>query len=112
MCYKTRADRMQLQKLKTFLNKYRMWICLEDCINAAECEYCKLIYQINYSYTCNKSASVKTFRSSILGPTFLMLEDIYSEHKKRRKWKNYENCFKKYFFKKPEKTIYKVTFLN
>ena len=82
MCYKTRTDRVQLQKLRTFLNKNRMWICRENCINAPECEYCQLIYQISYSYICNKSATVKTFRSSILGPTFLLLEDIYSEHKK------------------------------
>ena len=110
MCYKTRADRVQLQKLKKFLNKYRMWICLEDCITALECEYCKLIYQINYSYTCNKSASVKTFRSSILGLTFLMIEDIYSEHRKRRKWMNFGNSFKNISLKTRKNYLYGLVF--
>ena len=89
-----------------------MWICLENCINAPEREYCQLIYQINYSYESNKLTTVKTFRSSILGPTILLLEGIYTEHKKRRKWKNYDNSFKKSIFKKQEKTIYRVSFLN
>ena len=82
MCYKRSKPRVQLKKLRRFLNKNRMRICLESCINAPECQYCQLIYQINYSYICNKLATVKKFRSSILGPTFLMLEDIYTEHKK------------------------------
>ena len=84
MCYKRSKPRLQLKKLRRFLNKNRMWICLETCINAPECQYCQLIYQINYSYKCNKFATVKTFRSSILGPTFLMLEDIYTEHTKKK----------------------------
>ena len=112
MCYKRSGSRVQLQNLRRFLNKNRMWICLENCIIAPQCQYCQLIYQINYSYKCNKLATVKTFRSSILGPAFLMLEDIYAEHKERRKWKNYDKSFKKSIFKKQEKSIYKVSFLN
>ena len=85
MCFKRIEGREQLRKLKHFLNKNRMWICLDDFINAPECSYCSLIYQINYSYKCNKHSSVETFRNSILSPTFVMLEDIYREHKKKEK---------------------------
>ena len=108
MCFKRIEGREQLRKLKHFLNKNRMWICLDDCINVPECSYCSLIYQINYSYKCNKHSSVETFRNSILSPTFVMLEDIYREHKKRRKrWQNYNNCF----IKKRQKNICTISFL-
>ena len=108
MCFKRIEGREQLRKLKHFLNKNRMWICLDDCINAPECSYCSLIYQINYLYKCNKHSSVETFRNSILSPTFVMPEDMYREHKKRRKrCQNYNNCF----IKKRQKYIYTISFL-
>ena len=82
---KTDPRRTQLKNLKNFVNKNRTWICLENCLKSPECDYCHLIYQINHSYNCNnKEATVKTFRSSILGPTFILLEDIYKEHKNRK----------------------------
>ena len=108
MCFKRIEGREQLRKLKHFLNKNRMWICLDDFINAPECSYCSPIYQISYSYKCNKHSSVETFRNSILSPTFVMLEDIYREHKKKRKrLQNYKNCF----IKKRQKNIYTISFL-
>ena len=114
MCCKTDPNRAELKNLKNFVNKNRAWICLENCVKAPECDYCHLIYQINYSYKCNKKATVKTFRSSILGPTFILLQDIYAEHKNRKKWISYENSFKRNFncFAKKQKTIYRVSFLN
>ena len=107
MCFKTNESRKQLHKIKQFLNKNRMWICLDNCINAPECSYCNLIYQINYSYKSNKHAIVETFKNSVLSPTFSMLEDIYHEHKTRTKWQNYNKCF----IKKRQKNIYTVSFL-
>ena len=105
---------VKLKNLKNFVNKNRTWISLENCLKAPECDYCHLIYQINYSYNSNKEATVKTFRSSILGPTFILLEDIYKEHKNRKKWISYENSFKRKFnfFAEKQKTIYRVSFLN
>ena len=107
MCFKTNESRKQLRKIKQFLNKNRIWICLEDCINAPECSYCNLIYQINYSYKSNKHAIVETFRNSILSPNFSMLEDIYRKYKMRTKCQNYNKCF----IKKRQKNIYTVSFL-
>ena len=107
MCFKRNEAREQLRKLKYFLNKNRMWICLDSCINEPECSYCILIYQINYSYKSNKHATGETFRNSVLSPTFSMLKDIYREHKTRTKWQNYNNCF----IKKRQKNIYTVSFL-
>ena len=111
---KTDPSRNKLKNLKHFVNKYRTWICLENCLKAPECDYCHLIYQINYSYNCTKEATVKNFRISILGPTFISLEDIYKEHKNRKKWISYQNSFKcKFnFFAKKQNTIYRVSFLN
>ena len=110
----TDPSRTELKNLKNFVNKNRTWICLENCLKAPECDYCLLIYQINYSNNCNKEATVKNFRSSILGPTFILLQDIYKEHKNRKKWINYENSFKRKFnfFAKKRKTIYRVSFLS
>ena len=107
MCFKNNESREQLRRIKNFLNKNRMWICLDDCINAPECSYCNLIYQINYSYKSNKHATVETFENSVLSTTFSTLEDIYREHKTRTRWQNYNKCF----IKKRQKIIYRVSFL-
>ena len=67
--------------MKNFLNTNRIWLCLDNCILAPECQYCKLIYQINYSYKRNKTADLTTFRNSVFGRTFSFLEEIYNQHK-------------------------------
>ena len=108
----TNPSRQELKKLRKFVNKNRGWLCLEQCQKVPECGYCHLIYQVNYSYSCNKKATVETFRGSVLGPTFIMLEEIYSDYKIRKKWISYETSFKHKFREKRQKTIYRISFLN
>ena len=109
-CKKRHEERQQLKKLKEFLNKNRIWLCLESCVLAPECQYCKLIYQINYSYKHNKSADLITFRNSVFGRTFSFLEEIYNEHKDSDKWLNYDKSFKKSLFKK--RNIFRLHLYN
>ena len=105
MFFKITDSRKRLKKLIRFLNKNRIWICSDNCVNGPECVFCSLIYQINYLYKTNKDAYVITFRNSIFGPSFSLLEDIYDKHKRKKKWLNYANCFKK-----RQKSIYTVSF--
>ena len=111
MC-KTDPSRLELKKLKNLVNKNRGWLCLEQCHKVPECDYCHLIYQINYSYSCKKKATVETFKNSVLGGTFILLEEIYADYKNRKKWISYETSFKRKFFEKKRKTIYRISFLN
>ena len=111
MC-KTDPSRLELKKLKNLVNKNRGWLCLEQCHKVPECHYCHLIYQINYSYSYNKKATVETFRNSVLGGTFILLEEIYADYKNRKKWISYKTSFKRKFFEKKQKTIYRISFLN
>ena len=95
MRFKISESRKQLKKLTHFLNKNRIWICSDNCTDGPECAFCSLIYEINYLYKTNKEATVTTFRNSIFGRSFSLLEDIYDKHKGKKKWQNYYNCFKK-----------------
>ena len=87
-----------------------MWICLENCIVAPECQYCQLIYQINYSYKCNKHADVITFRNSVLGPIFFLLEDIYAEQRKEGNEKTTINHLKNLYLKNKKKVFIRFRF--
>ena len=95
MCFKISKSRKQLKKLALFLNKNRIWICSDNCVDGLGFSFCSLIYQINYSFKTNEEATVTTFRNSIFGRSFLLLEDIYDKHKGKKNWQNYYNYFKK-----------------
>ena len=45
MCFKISNWRKQLKKLTHFLNKNRIWICSDNCVDGPECAFCSLIYQ-------------------------------------------------------------------
>ena len=47
-----------------------------------------MIFQINYSYSCNKKADMNTFRKSVLKENFDRLVEIYED------FKNRQNCVK------------------
>ena len=81
MCRTTNISRRELKKFRKFLNKHRGWLCLEECNTAPECDYCHIIYQINYSYSCNKRCSMDTFKKSILRENVIMLHEIYEDYK-------------------------------
>ena len=98
MCKRKNADRTTLKKTTKFLNDNRIWLCFENCIVAPECQYCKLIYQINYSCKNNPTACMTTFRNSVFGRTFSFLEEVYKQHLDSGKWLNYNRSFKKTFF--------------
>ena len=89
MCARTTKCRKELKKLRKFLNQNRGWLCLENCKTGPECEYCTLIFQINYTYSCNKKADMNTFRKSILRENFERLVEIWEDFKNRQKWVNY-----------------------
>ena len=85
------TSRKELKKFRRFIIKNRGWLCLEVCKVGPECEFCVLIFQINYSYSCNKKADIITFRNSVMVQTFDRLYDIYQDYKVREKWTSYEN---------------------
>ena len=104
----TNPSLQELQELRNFVNKNRGWLCIEQCQKAPEYDYCHLIYQINYSYSCNKKATVETFRGSVLGPTFIILKEIYADYKNRKKWISYETSFKRKFWEKKQNFIFEL----
>ena len=110
MCKRKNAGRTKLKKLTKFLNNNRIWLCLENCIVASECQYCKLIYQINYSYKNNPTATIATFRNSVFGRTFSFLEEVYDKHLDSGKWLNYNRSFKKTLFSR-KRSIFTVSFI-
>ena len=77
-----------------FLNYNRIWICLENCIVAPECCYCRLLYQLNYSIKKNRSADVQTFQNSVFFNTFAYLEELYEKHTEAKRWANYNKSFR------------------
>ena len=81
MRIKRNKSREELQFFRKFLNKNRGWLCLGNCKVGPECEYCTLIFQINYSYSCNKKANMNTFRKSVLKENFDRLVEIYEDYK-------------------------------
>ena len=110
MCKRKNAGRTTLKKMTKFLNDNRIWLCLENCIVAPECQYSKLIYQINYSCKNNPTACMTTFRNSAFGRTFSFLEEVYKQHLDSGKWLNYDRSFKKTFFGR-KKSIFTVSFI-
>ena len=111
MCKRKNTDRQTLKKMTKFLNDNRNWLCLENCIVAPECQYCKLIYQINYSCKNNPTTCMTTFRNSVFGRTFSFLEEVYKQHLDSGKWLNYNRSFKKTFFGGRRKNIFTVSFI-
>ena len=74
---------------------------MKECKVGPECDFCVLIFQINYSYSCNKKVDIITFRNSVMGQTFDRLYEIYQDYKVREKWTSYENNWiKQNWFKK------------
>ena len=73
--------RRELKTFLRFINRNRGWLCLEECKVGPECDFCVLIFQINYSYSCNKKADITTFRNSVMGQTFDRLYEIYQDYK-------------------------------
>ena len=85
------SSRKELKKFRKFLNNHRGWLCLEECKASPECDYCHIIFQINYSYSCNKKADINTFKKSILKEDFERLVEIWEDYKNREKWVKYDH---------------------
>ena len=91
MFVRKNKSRNELKKFRKFLNNNRGWLCLDNCKVGPECEYCTLIFHINYSYSCHKKVDMLTFRKSVLRENFDRLVEIWEDFKNKQNWVKYND---------------------